>query len=91
LDDPGARQLLHAVRPEEREASWWLVLADRTVVGRGTGGRELLRSLRLTRPFAALLRLVPDAVLDRAYGFVARHRRGLGRLVPDQPGPRRFP
>jgi predicted DCC family thiol-disulfide oxidoreductase YuxK len=91
LDDPDAPRLLHEVPAGERDASWWLVLTDRSAVGRGTGGRELLQSLRLTRPFAGLLRLVPNAALDAAYGFIARHRRGLGRLVPDRPGPRRFP
>ncbi len=34
---------------------------------------------------------VRGTVPDAAYRFVARHRELLGRLVPDGPGPRRFP
>ena len=76
---------------EERFASWRLVLPGARPVGYGRGGRELLSSLRLTRPLGRLLRVVPDGVLDAAYRLVARNRSRLGRLVPDHPGPRRYP
>jgi hypothetical protein len=44
-----------------------------------------------TRPAAQALEHIPDAILDRAYTTIARHRSRLGSLVPDVPGPRRFP
>jgi hypothetical protein len=47
--------------------------------------------MRLTRPAARVIGLVPDGALERIYDTVARRRAGLGRLVPDRPGPRRFP
>jgi hypothetical protein len=43
----------------------------------------LLASMRATRPLARAGSRVPAGVLDAAYGVVARHRSGLGRLVPD--------
>jgi predicted DCC family thiol-disulfide oxidoreductase YuxK len=52
---------------------------------------EVLRVLRLTAPAAHIVDRIPDALLDRAYTVVARHRSSLGRLVPDRPGPLRFP
>jgi hypothetical protein len=44
-----------------------------------------------TRPAAQALEHIPDAILDRAYAVIARHRSRLGSFVPDVTGPRRFP
>ncbi len=89
--DPEAAALLHTLPPEEHYTTWHLVLLDGTVVGRGVGGRALLDAMRLTRPLARVLGLVPDAVLERVYRIVARHRSRLGQLIPDGPAPRDFP
>jgi hypothetical protein len=54
---------------------------------------ERLASWRLVRRDGSIVGYgwargrVPDAV----YRFVARHRKRLGRLVPDGPAPRRYP
>lgn len=76
---------------DERCASWRLVRPGGPPIGYGRGGRELLLSLRSTRPLGRLLGVVPDGVLDAAYRLVARNRSQLGRLVPDRAGPRRYP
>jgi len=38
-----------------------------------------------------VLARVPDPILESAYRLAAEHREKLGRLVPDRPGPKRFP
>jgi len=52
---------------------------------------ELLETMSLTRRAGGLLAHVPGGILDRAYEVVANQRGRLGRLVPDRPGPRRYP
>ena len=91
MGDEEAEPLLAPLPADERFASWHLALGDGLLVGYGTGGVELLRSMRLTRPAGRLFAAVPDRVLDALYGLVARHRGLLGRLVPDGPAPKRFP
>ena len=83
--------LLADLAADERLATWRLAVPGRRPLGYGTGGRELLLTLRLTRPLGSLLRVVPDGVLDGAYRLVARNRTRLGRLAPDGPAPRRYP
>ena len=91
MRDEEAARLLEALAEDEQFASWHLALSDGTLVGYGTGGVELLRSMPLTRRAGRLFAAVPDRLLDAAYGLVARHRDLLGRLVPDRPAPKRFP
>jgi len=91
MHDEEAASLLEPLPEDERFASWHLVLGDGSLVGYGTGGVELLRSMHLTRPAGLLLAAVPDRLLDAPYGLVARHRGVLGRLVPDGPAPKSFP
>jgi hypothetical protein len=74
-----------------RFVTWHLAMPDGTVVGGGAGGVELLRSISLTRPVGGALARIPRRPLELAYGVVARNRGALGRVVPDRPGPRRFP
>jgi predicted DCC family thiol-disulfide oxidoreductase YuxK len=88
---PEANSFLEPLPPEERYASWWLISPAGTRVGHGQGARDLLLATRLTRPLGRALSLVPDVVLDACYRFVASRRALLGRLVPDRPGPNRFP
>lgn len=88
---PNAAPLLGPLPREEHFATWHLVPVGRLPVGYGCGVIELLRAMALTRPAAHVLRLVPGAALDSAYDLVARKRSRLGRLVPDRPGPLRFP
>jgi hypothetical protein len=91
LEDDEAVELLASVPEAARGACWWLVLRDGTPVpGDGGGGLLLLSELRLTRPLGMLLRtLHASTLVDGLDRLVARHRRRLGRLVPDGPAPRR--
>jgi predicted DCC family thiol-disulfide oxidoreductase YuxK len=91
MSDPEARLLLEPLPVEERFATWHLASVEDRPVGYGKGAVELLAGMALTRPAARVLRLVPGAALDSVYRLVARERSRLGRLVPDRPGPRRFP
>jgi hypothetical protein len=91
MRDPQASPYLDRPPEEERYATWHLVLLDGSLVGRGVGGVDLLDTMHLTRGLGRLVGHVPDAVLDRAYEVVASRRGRLGRLVPNRPGPRRFP
>ena len=91
LQDPVATSLLEGLSEKSRLASWRVVQPDGSLAGLGAGIVPLLRSMRLTRPAARLIALVPDRALDTVYGVVARHRGRLGRMLPDGPAPRRFP
>jgi hypothetical protein len=91
MREPEAAPLLEPIPEEERFATWRLVLWNGELVGDGTGGIDLLRMMRLTRPIARILGLVPRPALDAGSRLVARRRNALGQLVPDRPGPRRYP
>jgi predicted DCC family thiol-disulfide oxidoreductase YuxK len=91
LRDPRAAEVLEPLPEAERFATWRLALPGREPVGYGRGGVDLLRTLRLTRPFSRALAIVPPRLLDGVYDLVARNRSSLGRLVPDGAGPDRFP
>ena len=91
LQDFEAAALLEPLQEEERLTSWRVVQPNGALAGLGAGVVPLLQAMRLTRPAARLVALVPDRALDAAYGVVARHRSLLGRAVPDGPAPRRFP
>jgi predicted DCC family thiol-disulfide oxidoreductase YuxK len=91
MRDPEAASLLDGLVDEERFATWHLAQRDESLVGYGAGGVQLLQAMRLTRPVGRVLARVPADILDRIYEIVARRRSMLGRVVPDRPGPRRFP
>jgi predicted DCC family thiol-disulfide oxidoreductase YuxK len=91
LRDPEAASLLDGLGEEERFATWRLAQLDGSLVGYGAGGVQLFEAMRVTRPVGRVLAYVPAAILERIYDVVARSRGTLGRLVPDRPGPRRFP
>ena len=54
---------------------------------------ERFASWRLARRDGSLVGygVIRGRVPDALYGFVARHRDVLGRLVPDGPAPRSYP
>ena len=91
LRDPVAEPLLARLPHEERFATWYLAQPGGSIVGYGTGGVQLLEAMRLTRRAGHALARVPAGLLDGAYSVIAGRRSALGRLVPDRPGPRRFP
>jgi hypothetical protein len=82
---PEAAPFLERLAPEERFASWRLVRPDGSLAGYGTGVVPLLEAMRVTRPLARVVALVPARLLDALYGLVAKRRGALGRLVPDVP------
>ena len=61
MRDEDAAPLLEPLPAYERFASWHLALSDGSLVGYGTGGVELLLSMRLTRPAGRLLGAVPNS------------------------------
>jgi hypothetical protein len=85
--------LLASVPDEARNDCWWLVLRDGTTVpGDAGGGVALLVEIRLTRPIGSLLRMLQTSpLIDALDKLVSRHRGALGRVVPDDPAPRRYP
>ena len=89
--DARAAALLAPLPEEERHATWRLALPNGRLVGYGAGLVDLARALKLSGPLVALLGRIPTRILERAYGVVASRRPYLGRLVPDGPGPVRFP
>ena len=80
LQDPEADRLLGGMDAETKMASWHLVAPDGAVHSAGRAVEPLMRLLPGGRPFAAIAHAMP-VLTDRAYGFVARHRAPLGRLV----------
>jgi predicted DCC family thiol-disulfide oxidoreductase YuxK len=91
LQDDEAATLLAELPEDERLASWRLVSPDGSIVGYGAGLPRLLAAMRLTRPVARALRIVPPRLLDRVYRAVAGNRGRVGWVAPDGPAPRRFP
>jgi hypothetical protein len=52
----------------------------------------VLAEVQLTRPLGRTLRALRLSwVIDVLDKLVSRYRKGLGRLVPDGPAPRRYP
>ena len=86
-----AAQLLAGLPEEERLASWRLVSQTGSIAGYGAGLPQLFAAMRLTRPLARAMRLVPPPLLDRVYRALAGNRDRVGRFAPNGPAPRRFP
>jgi predicted DCC family thiol-disulfide oxidoreductase YuxK len=84
-------QLLGKLGEDELFKTWRLARPDGSLVGYGAGAVELFEAMRLTRLVGRVLARLPAGVLDGIYAIVARARGALGRLVPDRPGPRRYP
>jgi predicted DCC family thiol-disulfide oxidoreductase YuxK len=77
--EEGSR-LLTPIDPDARLDSWHLVRHDGKLFSAGAAAEPLARMLPGGRPLAAVLAAFPR-VTERAYGFVARHRSGLARLL----------
>jgi hypothetical protein len=93
LTDPRADDLLAQVPEPKRGQCWWLVLRDRTLVaGDDGGGVMLLASMRRTRWGGHGLRTLRlSSLIDALDHVLARHRKHLGRFVPNGAGPLRYP
>lgn len=93
LADAEADRLLAAVPEEDRSRCWWIVLQDGSpIAGDKGGGVTLMIELRITRQIGLLLRrLRLSPFVDALDILMARYRGCLSRLVPEGPGPRRYP
>ncbi len=81
--------LLTGLPPEERWAAWRLASPEGSMVAGGKAAAAIVEALGA--PTLARVAGRVEPALDRAYGLIARNRRLLGHLVPDGPGPRRYP
>jgi predicted DCC family thiol-disulfide oxidoreductase YuxK len=75
------RRLLAGMSDDERMASWHLVLGG-SRYSAGAAFAPLLRVLPLGGPLSRLSAALPGCS-ERGYGFVARHRGAIGRLISD--------
>jgi len=91
LDDASAERLLERVSEEERGSSLRLVLPDGRMLSGGVAALGALERLPATRPLARTAVLHAQPAAEALYALVAGNRDRLGRLVPDGPGPRRYP
>ena len=92
LEDASADRLLEHVSDEERVSLLRLVLSDGRMLSGGAAALSVLARLPATRPLARTLTVLhAQRAAEAAYAIVARNRDRLGRLVPDGPGPRRYP
>jgi hypothetical protein len=93
LADEAAVRLLAAVPEDRRSQCWWLVLPDGSpLAGDKGGGLQLLLELSSTRPLGQICRMLRlSSAIDSGDRLLARHRKALGRFVPDGPALRRYP
>ena len=81
IQSPRGDELLADLDPELRLASFHAVAGDRRTSG-GDAFVPVLRAVPRLAPLARVVSLVPLPVLRAGYGFVARHRSTISRLVP---------
>lgn len=81
IESPEGNRLLAGLGPEERLASWHLVLPGGRRLSAGAAAGPLLRALPGGRAPARVAERFPAAT-EAAYGWVARRRGLLGRAVP---------
>ena len=92
LDAAECAELLPGTTEDERGESWHLVTATGEDLTGGVGLIAIAETLKATRWIGRtvrLLRLAP--VLDVLDNGLKRARPKLGKLIPDKPGPVRFP
>ena len=83
LQSSEAAELLPALDPRQRLASWHVVDDVGRVWSGGAAVSPLLRRLPFGRAFARLADLAPG-LTERAYSIVARHRDRLGQIVGER-------
>lgn len=82
LQSSEADELLGPMDRERKMASWHFVDGDGVRSG-GAAAAPLLRTLPGGTPLAVLAQTFPKTT-DRAYGWVARNRHRLGRLIGEK-------
>lgn len=89
---PEAEPFLAHLPEAERFATFHLVLVSGGVLSGGDAGPVLLRNMRGMRMLGQIASALRIRRLSWAiYRSFAANRKRLGRLVPDAPGPHRFP
>jgi predicted DCC family thiol-disulfide oxidoreductase YuxK len=83
LQSAEAAELLRALDPSRRFASWHVVDGLGRVWSGGAALSPLLRLLPFGRPFAWFAELAPG-LTERGYSIVADHRDRLGRIVGER-------
>jgi predicted DCC family thiol-disulfide oxidoreductase YuxK len=83
LQSAEAAELLRALDPSRRFASWHVVDDLGRVWSGGAAVSPLLGLLPFGRPFAWFAELAPG-LTERAYSIVADHRDRLGRIVGER-------
>jgi predicted DCC family thiol-disulfide oxidoreductase YuxK len=83
LQSAETAELLPALDPSLRLASWHVVDDVGRVWSGGAAVSPLLRLLPFGKPFARFADLAPS-LTERAYSIVARHRDRLGRIVGER-------
>jgi len=87
-----AAPLLEQLPEEERFKTWWLAERDGRLRSHTDGGVALLGHMHMTRPLARRLqRPRIEGALARLDNLVAHHKSRLGKVVPNGPGPYRYP
>jgi predicted DCC family thiol-disulfide oxidoreductase YuxK len=81
IDSEQGRRLLTGMPEAQRLASWHVCDERGLLASGGAGVAYVLARLPAGAPAAALVRRLPRTT-ERAYGWVAAHRAGLGRLLP---------
>jgi predicted DCC family thiol-disulfide oxidoreductase YuxK len=81
IQENEASGLLMGISPERRYASWHVVDADGHVTSGGRALTKVLSALPAGRPVAILTGALPG-LTERAYDWVATHRRLLSRPIP---------
>jgi predicted DCC family thiol-disulfide oxidoreductase YuxK len=91
-DDSEAEAIMGQISERDWDRSWQLVFPDGRRLMSGEATVELLSRLARTRWLGrALMVLHLTPLVTVIYLAVSRVRPYLSRLVPDEPGPRRFP
>jgi predicted DCC family thiol-disulfide oxidoreductase YuxK len=81
IESEQGRRLLAGMPQQQRLASWHVCDDGGLLASGGAGLAHVLARLPAGAPAAALARRMPRAS-ERAYGWVAAHRVGLGKLLP---------
>ncbi len=74
---------LDAIPPELRYESWHLITPDARIWSSGAAVAPMMRRLPGGPTIAAIADTFPGTI-ERAYRFVARHRRRLGAILGQQ-------
>ena len=83
IQSPEGERLLAGMTPEERLAAAHVVTADGRILSGGAAAPAVAAALPGGAPLAAALSRLSGPV-DRAYRWVADHRTGLSRFVPER-------